>query len=383
MSPATEKLKGVRKVFFAGNGVCMKRGLDVQRIQDYFKANGCEVVEAPAGADLIVVATCAFLNGYARAAHELLDEYSGYHARVLVYGCLPDMDKTRFQARGNRYWIETRNIERFGDLFPEFTVPFSSIPDAFIPHAACTAQRDSEKQRKQSVVPYLRTGYGCLGACAYCSHPMAVGRLRSKPLAECVEDYKRILAEGHRTICIHSGDPGAYGMDIKSSLPELLEALYDADPSPDLTWYLPDVNPRWLARNEATIRSFIERGRLRGLGVPLQSGSDRVLKLMRRPSNVGETIRILKSFQSELPAFGLYGHFIVGFPGETEEDFNETLRVCADLKYQSVLVFKYSDTEGTASSTFQPKVPRDVIDRRTAAVKAILDKIAKEVVVYE
>ena len=371
------------KVHLAGNQVCMKRGLDADRIRRYLLANGCELVETPDGADIILALTCAFISSYSQTAARMIEKLKQYPAKLVMLGCLPAMAPDLARSVFDGPTLLTRDLDQIDRLFPGFTIPFASIPDGnfpdtavmqtFDPDTPCPIGIRNNVSGKKRAGPFIRIAWGCRNNCSYCSHPAALGPLKSKALDICVQEYKALLKEGHQLVTIHANDPGAYGQDIGLSYPALLERLDNETPTPAIKWSLCDVNPTWLIKHRDGLLPFFRKGRICHLGVPLQSGSPAILKRMRRDSRVDEIIGTLKAFREADAKFSLTSHLILGFPGETDEDRNLTFAVVCQAQIQRVYLFPFSANPDTPASRMEGQHSREAI---TAFMKSFSDRLS-------
>lgn len=380
------------KIYIAGNQVCMKRGLDTNRMKRYFEANGCAIIESPADADTIVAVTCAFVGSYVETATAMIKSLQSYPARLIVVGCLPAMAPAPFQKVFHGDFIITRDFDKMDDLFPAFTVPYASIPDAltpdtksmtpYSPESDCpTVARNSiTKETKPPVI--LRIGEGCNNACSYCSHPRALGRIKSKPLTTCVSDYRRILRNGHNAVSIHANDPGAYGIDIGSSYPELLRILNKETGATDIKWALCDISPKWLLKYRKDLCDIVTWKQVVSLGVPLQSGSPRILKLMNRPHLIDDTVEVLRELRDISPDLTLTSHLIAGFPSETLEDMEKSVDVVRNASVKSVYLFRFSANVDTRASRLPGTLSPEEITERQQLLSARLTELGVKVSVF-
>ena len=362
------------RVYLAGNQVCMKRGLDAARMTRYFLANGCIISDNADDADLMVALTCAFMVSYVRTAIDMIGYLRKHHGRLIVAGCLPAMAPEQFKVAFSGDHIVTKDFEYLDRLFPSFTVPYRNIPDAFMPHmnvmkpfftdgSAPIDMRNSVSEKGKPPV-ILRIGEGCNNSCSYCSHPVALGPLKSKQLDTCIQDYNRILAQGHSRVSIHANDPGAYGLDNGSSYPMLLHKLQNATASPAVKWNLLDINPRWLLKYREELQEVIRWNRVAAIGVPMQSGSQRILKLMNRSVPIPEVLETLFEFRKSSPGLSIATHLIAGFPGETREEMEMSIDIFRKVKIDLAYIFPFSSNPHTKANKFDGKLTSEEIAER-------------------
>jgi MiaB/RimO family radical SAM methylthiotransferase len=216
----------------------------------------------------------------------------------------------------------------------------------------------------------LRIAAGCLGQCSYCGIRLATGSLRSKPLETVVQEFEAGLQHGFRKFELVANDSGAYGQDLGTNIVELLRRLFDRDD--EFLLEMTDLNPRWVVQYGDQLAELWadRRHRVGRLLVPLQSGSEKILRLMHRCYTAADAQRHLLRLQAASPEIRLATHVIVGFPGETDEDFDDTERLLESLPLREIGVFEYGDRPGTEAAQLPEHVPADVVRKRIRGLMA-------------
>ena len=372
------------KVFIAGNQTCMKRGLDAERMKRYFQVNGCTNAKQLEDADLIVAITCAFVSSYVNTAVDMILELKRHPGRLIVAGCLPAMASEKFKSIFRGDYILTKDFENIDRLFPSFTVPYSKIDDAIIPDMNVMKPFFADKfsplivrnniSRNSKPPVFLRISRGCNSSCSYCSHPAAIGPLKSKPLNTCLQDYQRILTQGHLQLSIHANDPGAYGLDIGSSYPELLFRLNEFTDSSDVKWGLPDINPHWLLKYREQLLEILKWNRVVFIGVPIQSGSPGVLRRMNRSAHISQVLGTLQEFKNISPKLSIATHLIAGFPGETREDIEMSIDIFRRAPIDMTYIFRFSSNINTKANKFDDIL---TLEQKTEIQKEMADRISQ------
>jgi MiaB/RimO family radical SAM methylthiotransferase len=224
---------------------------------------------------------------------------------------------------------------------------------------------------RQEIVPYynLRIAEGCSFACSYCAIKFATGSLKSKPIDLVIEEFKAGLDEGHKVFQLISEDTGCYGLDIGTTFPILLSRLLEI--KGDYEILIIDFCGHWLVKYyDELLPLFIgHQSRIRELYVSLQSGSDKILRAMRRPEKSAEVIARLQELEKKAPHINLRTTVIIGFPGETDQDFEQTIEAVRGVGFSEIQLNKYEDRPGTVSSMMQDKIPQEVIDKRYEKIK--------------
>jgi len=410
-----------RIFIFNNNPHCEGRGVDAAHLVNYFKRNNCRLLDRPDQADFIVIFTCAFSNPIEDYYLDLIQRFRlhRYKGEIIVTGCLPAIAPAKLSRVFRGRTITTCDLPAIDQIFPWFEIPFRKVPDANTCHYSKFVLPDpwpvkADKflnltrksirefewsprylkrgsdylkthlvnqfarftQTTQPITPVaqkrhgIRIGSGCLGKCSYCGIRKAIGPLKSKPLEACLAEYRRLLAAGHRDFVIGSEDTGAYGHDIGSSLPQLLEAMGREDKGTKTRWYLTSLKPVWLLEFKSRILALARGGKLSHLECPLQSGSERILKRMNRPVDMNETEKVLTAIRKAAPGIVLITHIIVGFPSETDHDFTQTMNLLEHHAFQSIILNAYDDKPQSAAARMKDKVAADVIAARYAVVRA-------------
>jgi len=315
-----------------------------------------------------------------------------------VGGCLPVTASARLKEVFKGRFFSTKDLSNIDELFSDFKIRFSNVadvnqaqltlceqPDLLLPnnesirrkleYKLCGLLYRIKKTFTMRRHAYLRISSGCLGNCSYCAIRKAVGTLRSKSLQDCLAEYKNLLYSGYRDITLFGDDTGAYGSDINSSFTELLDKMSEADKGLKVKLFILNINPHWAIKfKEALIKLIIE-GKIASLICPIQSGSERILKLMNRYSNIKEIEEALIEFKQANPKLSLESHIIVGFPTETEEDFNKSLDVIRRVNFDSLAPFVYGEREGTPSSRMEGRLNEETIKRRTRVIYELLKEL--------
>jgi ribosomal protein S12 methylthiotransferase len=230
---------------------------------------------------------------------------------------------------------------------------------------------------------YIKIAEGCDHPCSFCIIPQLRGKFRSRPLASIVAEAKSLIAQGIREITLIGQDTTCYGEDLQPDAitgkrPELADLLDALAPLPGLKWlrflyaYPNKITPRLLqsiAKHD-TVAKYLD--------VPLQHASANVLKRMRRGGTAARFLQIIEQARKTVPGLILRTSFIVGFPGETQQDFDELCEFVAEAKIDWLGVFSYSDEEGAGAFSLDEKVPKRTIEARRRKLMLLQQKISKK-----
>lgn len=367
-----------KNILIVSNFICHARSLDVNRLIHYFKANGCCFVKSPEEAGHIILMTCGVFKIRQDQCMNILSRLKDHKSRLIVVGCLPGIAEKRLKKVFHGQTITTKNLGRIDRLFRDFKIKFKDIPDQnfFAKRGLVTRQRDIKEFRDPANAKeaYLRVSNGCLNACAYCVIRPVIGRLVSKPLKDCVKEYRRLLDSGYREFMFIGDDIGSYGLDIKSSFPRLLQELSRCDKSYRVKWKFRFFNPRWLVKYESELLAYIKKGKITYMNCDIQSGNNRILKLMARGYDIKDVTRVLLSFKKVNPGMELATDYICGFPSESEEEFLESIGVIKKINFDFVWLRMYSDNQKALSFRLPDKVPAGTIYKRLKKSAGLLKR---------
>ena len=372
-------------------------------IRSYLEINGYILVDRPEDADRILVGTCAFKKLEEDESVKRLRLLRKYNSDIVVYGCLPDIAEERYREFADIPKIAPKEIEKIDQVFPGEVKRFSEIKDdnlvgvksnkvfkSIVKVLQIEPTMDREfwhrmissgrKKLKDIISPpvtpyYLFVCRGCLGKCSYCAIRKSVGSVRSKPIEAVIDEFRCGVRDGYHDFTILGDDPGCYGIDFGSSLPDLLQALFAVCPEADRTdgtgeavrrivFRLNEIHPKFLIPYTEKLLAMERFSSVRSILCPIQSGSSRVLELMQREHTAGQLEEVVMKIRTAQPQTVFNTQIIIGFPTETEEDFQETLNFVERCRFNSVVVFPYDDKGGTDSSRIQEKVPAKIIQRR-------------------
>jgi ribosomal protein S12 methylthiotransferase len=342
--------------------------LDYERIKSYFLKNGSTITNNKDEADNIVVVTCAFLGNRVEESSKLIRDMQKTDKKTIVTGCMPSMEENTFQKikRKNVFAVPVTKMEEFDKFFPTFKIKFNQVTDA---------HNFEDKRDKEAV--FLRISSGCSYNCGFCKIKKSVGQLKSKSLDEIKKEFDELLNTDCKYICLIADDVGAYGLDIGSSFPELLSELKEMlDKSgKDKGIRIGGVNGWWVVKYKNELLEILKKLKVSYFCVEIQSGSNNILSLMNRPYKIEDIEYFLRELKKNFPDMIIQTSFIVGYPGETEEDFNDTLNLIKKGYIDSVNIFKYFETPETPSAKIEPKVSFEIIERRYNLALGLLNEM--------
>jgi ribosomal protein S12 methylthiotransferase len=345
------------KVGFVSLG-CAKALVDSERIITRLRTEGYEIAPSFDGADVVVVNTCGFLNSAKAESLEAIGEAMAENGRVIVTGCFGVEDK--------------RIREAFPDILA-VTGPhqYDAVMEAV--HRAAPAPHkpflDLVPASGLRLTPkhyaYVKISEGCNNKCSFCIIPQLRGVLASRPAADVMQEAEALVANGVRELLVVSQDTSAYGVDVKFAASDwrgsplrarffdLCEAMGSLGAWVRLHYVYPYPHV------DEVLPLMAEGKILPYLDIPFQHASPNVLKAMRRPAAQDKTLARLARWRGICPDIAVRSTFIVGFPGETEQDFQFLLDWLKEARLARVGCFKYEDVDGAPSRALEGQVPEE------------------------
>ena len=355
---------------------CPKNTVDSERMLGLLDGNGYETTSDPQAADVVIVNTCGFIGPAKEesidailAAHELRE--TGVCKGVIVTGCLaeryrPDLRRELAEEADEILTLsQEKEIARYVDRL------LGRSRERYID----SAPRLQTTPRHWA---YLRISDGCDHQCAFCAIPLIKGRHRSEPVEALVAEAERLTATGARELVLVSQDSVRYGKDLYGRF-ELLPLLRRLAGVESLEWMrLMYTYPAFW--NDELIDFYAATPVMCNyIDMPLQHISDPVLARMKRATTRRKTLDLLERLRSRLPGVGLRSSFIVGFPGETDAQFEELLEFIEDSRFDNATCFIYSPEEGTAAADLDQPVEEEVKEERYRRLTELQDRISAEI----
>lgn len=392
------------KIYIDSAG-CTRRLAELASLRRYFEVNGHIVVNRPEDAEFILAATCAFKKMEEERSVERLKQLKEFGAELLVYGCLPEIAPAKFEEFKGTRFLAPKDISQVDEYFHGNKVKFADvgqvnvIPEKLKSSSLPTAVKKFGREFEVSGVflrratdyagkkikktlhldhkkNYLFVCRGCLGKCSYCAIRRAVGPLVSHEMFNILEQFDAGLAAGYRDYVILGDDVGAYGMDIKSTFPDLLNRLIDhadrhfqdhvtmAVSKKRIRFHIEEIHPKWMILYQAQLAEIAHTGMVSSILCPVQSGNNRILQLMCREHDVEDIRGTFTVIRYGCPQLKLSTQLLIGFPSETEEEFNDSLQFVNDVRFDEVTIFPFDPKEKTPASMMKPMIPVEIVERR-------------------
>ena len=399
------------KVYVVCNG-CPENRIDVARAERYLNDNGWSTVENVSDADMILFNACGRSSKTETNSLAIIKEIESQlrsNQKLIVWGCLPKIDHEKLaqeycgqispgselpdvqQMLGFSQPVDKCFANSLGPLWP---MTRKNAPEYVRYEGSRLSQAvkrpilrwdDYINARFNLVRPqdpsifYIKISTGCRSKCAYCAVQKSRGTTRSKSIERLVGEFQLGLQQGYKKFSLMGTDVGSYGLDINKNLMDLLEE-FTALPG-DYKIYLRNLHPLHMKNNIAKFISLLETGKIRYAEMAAESGSNHVLKLMNRQYTIEEYKSLAESMREAYPQLIFRTQLIAGFPAETEEDFQETIRLLDDIVFDYVEVYEFSARPGTAAEKIEPKIPDDVKRSRFLKLyrKAVFNRTPRKI----
>ena len=359
------------RVAFATLG-CKVNQADTQSYIEMFRVKGYQIVAFEDKADIYVINTCVVTGTGAAKSRQLIRKAIANHPEtiIVVTGCYPQTAATEVAGiPGVNLVVGMVDRPRLVELVEEFQIHHHNlvrVRDIEGEWSSLNCSDTSERTRAM-----LKIEEGCEDYCTYCIVPYARGRVRSMPLAQVTDEFKRLLEAGYQEIILTGIHLGAYGKDLGIGLSDLLKILLELPGK--FRVRLGSIEPNDL---NLELRSIILNHPkvCQHLHIPLQSGSDRILKLMGRRYDRLFYQELVTDLRATNPLIAIGTDLIVGFPGETEIDFENTCNFLEKISLSRTHVFRYSPRQGTAAAEFRPRIPKPIQVERSKIIQSINTK---------
>ncbi|WP_420935961.1 30S ribosomal protein S12 methylthiotransferase RimO [Alteromonas sp. A081] len=355
---------------------CPKNLVDSERILTQLRTEGYDVVPTYNDADLVIVNTCGFIDAAVEESLDTIGEALKENGKVIVTGCLGIKEDEIREVHPNVLAITGPHayetvVEQVHEHLPKPSHnPFADlVPD----HGVKLTPRH---------YAYLKISEGCNHRCTFCIIPSMRGDLVSRPVGSVLDEAKRLKDAGVKELLVISQDTSAYGVDmkhrtgfwngmpVKTHMQQLCEKLGEIGIWVRLHYVYPypHVDDLIPLMNEGKILPYLD--------IPFQHASKRILRLMKRPGSSERVLERVKKWREACPSLVIRSTFIVGFPGETEEEFEELLEFLREAQLDRVGAFAYSPVEGARANELPDPVPEDVKQQRLTRFMEVQGEIS-------
>ena len=352
------------KVGFVSLG-CPKALVDSERILTQLRTEGYQVVPDYDGADVVVVNTCGFIDSAKAESLDAIGEALAENGKVIVTGCLGVQEDAIRQIHPGVLAVTGPQ---------QYEAVVSAVHDAAPPPQTHDPFVDLVPPQGIKLTPrhyaYLKISEGCNHRCSFCIIPSMRGDLVSRPVGDVLDEAQRLVRAGVKELLVVSQDTSAYGVDIKyrtgfwqgrpvkSRMTEMCEAMSELGAWIRLHYVYPYPHV------DEVIPLMAQGKILPYLDIPFQHASPKILKLMKRPAFEDKTLARIHRWREQCPPITIRSTFIVGFPGETEEDFEYLLDWLTEAQLDRVGCFQYSAVDGASANALPGPVPEEVKQSR-------------------
>lgn len=341
-------------------------------------------------ADLVLYNTCtvrenANLKIYGRLGYLSKLKKENSNMIIGLCGCMMQEEHVVEKIKKSYKFVDlifgTHNIFKLAELLYERLSGQKSVIDIW--QGTTEIVEDLPSERKYSFKSGVNIMYGCNNFCSYCIVPYVRGRERSRKPEDIINEIKKLVSEGVVEIMLLGQNVNSYGKTLENPMTfaQLLQEIEKIDGLKRVRFMT--SHPKDLSDELIDVMAHSKKI-CKQMHLPLQSGSDRLLKIMNRHYDKQHYLEIVDKLRKAIPDIGISTDIIVGFPGETEEDFNETLDVVKKVQYDSAFTFIYSKRSGTPAAEMENQVPQDVVkDRFDRLLKVVNEISSKKTAKYE
>ena len=349
---------------------CEKNLVDSENILGLLVKNKYEIVNNKDEADILIINTCGFIESSKKESIETILDNIGKKQKVVVTGCLVNRYKEELEKEIPEVdlWIPIRDYPRFNALL------------ATLDHDLTNYEGLNDNYRLVSTgsySAYLKIGEGCSNCCTYCAIPLIRGPYVSRPFESVINEAKKLAKDGYKELIVLEQDTTRYGLDLseKKTIVDLLKALLEIKG-------LEYIRLLYLYPDEITdelIDLIAKEERLTPyFDIPIQHSEDKILTAMNRRGNKAYLKVLFNKIRAKIPHAILRTTIMVGFPGETKEDFDNLLDFVKEIKFDHLGAFKYSREEGTKSFDFPHQVRENTKQKRLDALMELQQGISYE-----
>lgn len=362
---------------------CQMNFNESAKMTNILKNNGYNMIDNYEDADLVLINTCTIREGAASKVYSELGRLKELKNEkkdmiIGVTGCLAQEEKENFIKRSPYVdlVLGNQNIAMLPDILDEI---YHGKTNIVMVNNKDVLPKRIDAYFGNDVMASIAITYGCNNYCTFCIVPHVRGRERSVPMDEIVDDVKKYVKQGYKEILFLGQNVNSYGNDFRKDDNITFAKLLEKSANVEGDFWIKYVSPHPKDFNDDVIKVIKENPKIsRMLHLPLQSGSSKILKKMKRGYTKEEYIALAKKIKREIPDIALTTDIIVGFPGETEEDFNDTLDVVNEVGFENAFMFMYSKRRNTPASIYEDQIDEETMNRRLQTLMRQQDKIAFE-----
>ncbi|MGL4854518.1 MAG: 30S ribosomal protein S12 methylthiotransferase RimO [Lentisphaeria bacterium] len=362
-------MKNRQRLIFVVSLGCAKNWLDTEIMAGSAVTNGMMLTPYQEEADIFLINTCSFIfDARSEAEQNILEAVAWKKAKksrkIIVAGCLPqrNIDECKERYPSVDLFLGLNDVAKFAQLVNKMYLGEAETPNI----EECTYIYDDSTPRLQltpQVYAYIKIAEGCNHKCAFCAIPSIRGLQRSRPIDSIVREAKSLINNGVYELILIAQDTTSYGTDLKdgSSISKLIAEIDQLEG--DFKVRILYTHP--LHFTDEVINTFAtSKHLLPYVDIPLQHAATPVLKAMKRATTEEKTRELVQKLKTRIPNVTIRSTFIVGFPGETDADYQVLKQFIIDSEFDRLGVFAYSPEEGTTAASFDNQVPTDIAESR-------------------
>ncbi|SOD42264.1 30S ribosomal protein S12 methylthiotransferase RimO [Nitrosovibrio sp. Nv4] len=366
------------KIGFVSLG-CPKALVDSEQILTQLRAEGYETSSTYEDADLVVVNTCGFIDSAVEESLDAIGEALAENGKVIVTGCLGAKDGGEVVKQAHPQVLAVTGPQALPEVMAAVHM---HLPQPHDPYTSLIPPQGIKLTPRHYA--YVKISEGCNHRCTFCIIPSMRGDLVSRPVSHVMQEAENLVNAGVKELLIISQDTSAYGVDVKyrtgfwqgrplkTRMTELVRALGELGVWVRLHYVYPYPHV------DEVIPLMADGKILPYLDVPFQHANPRILKAMRRPASSENNLARIHSWREKCPNITLRSTFIVGFPGETEAEFEQLLDFLQEAQLDRVGCFAYSPVQGAAANALSDHIPEEVKEDRRGRFMAVQEKISTE-----
>ena len=347
---------------------CAKNLVDSENILGLLLKNHYEIVNNKEEADILIINTCGFIEASKKESIDVILDNINKKQKVVVTGCLVNryVDDLRKAIPEVDLWIPIRDYPRFNQLLATLDKDITNFEGL---------NDDYRLVSTGTYSAYLKIGEGCSNCCTYCAIPLIRGPYVSRPYEDIIKEAKKLASEGYKELIVLEQDTTRYGLDLKEkkTIVDLLKGLLEIKE-------LAFIRLLYLYPDEITdelIDLIAKEKRLTPyFDIPIQHSEDKILKAMNRRGDKAYLTNLFNNIKAKIPNAVLRTTVMVGFPGETKQDFDNLLKFIEEVKFDHLGGFTYSKEEGTKSCDFPHQVRQATKQKRLDELMALQQKIS-------
>ena len=347
---------------------CAKNLVDSENILGLLLKNHYEIVNNQEEADILIINTCGFIEASKKESVDVILDNINKKQKVVVTGCLVNryVDDLKKSIPEVDLWIPIRDYPRFLQLLATLDKDITNYEGL---------NDDYRLVSTGSYSAYLKIGEGCSNCCTYCAIPLIRGPYVSRPYEDIIKEAKKLASEGYKELIVLEQDTTRYGLDLKEkkTIVDLLKGLLEIK---ELSF----IRLLYLYPDEITdelIDLIAKEKRLTPyFDIPIQHSEDKILKAMNRRGDKAYLANLFNKIKTKIPNAVLRTTVMVGFPGETKQDFDNLLKFIEEVKFDHLGGFTYSKEEGTKSYDFPHQVRQSTKQKRLDDLMALQQKIS-------